>query len=99
MWVIFRKKLRLFWERPDCRDAEPQLRAWFTEAERANWRRPTDIKERHRNASILKDGRVCFNICGNKYRLVVLVIYRKQRIYVRFLGTHEEYDRIDANTV
>jgi mRNA interferase HigB len=65
----------------------------------ADWSKPTDIKETFRSADILANHRVVFNIRGNKYRLVVAVHYRGKRIYIRFVGTHAEYDRIDAATV
>jgi mRNA interferase HigB len=63
------------------------------------WSKPSDVKAMFRSADILKGGRVIFDIAGNKYRLVAAVHYRGSRIYVRFIGTHEEYDRIDANSV
>jgi mRNA interferase HigB len=65
----------------------------------ADWSKPTDIKEMFRSADILANDRVVFNIGGNKYRLVVAVHYRGKRVYIRFVGTHPEYDRIDAVTV
>jgi mRNA interferase HigB len=95
--VIALKELREFW--PSHPDAEEPLRAWFKEAENADWKTPAELKARYANASILKDNRVCFNIGGNKYRLVTLVFYRVKMVYIRFIGTHEEYDKIDANTV
>lgn len=65
----------------------------------ADWSKPTDIKDMFRSADILANDRVVFNIGGNKYRLVVAVHYRGRRVYIRFVGTHAEYDRIDAVTV
>ncbi len=97
--VIALRTLRLFWEKPGHEDAEGPLRAWYREAEAAHWNTPTDIQRHYRTASVLKAGRVVFNIKGNKYRLVVKIVFEAQRIYVRFVGTHEEYDRIDANSV
>lgn len=71
MRVVSKKMLREFWERfPDAEDA---LKSWFHEAEAATWLTPAEIKEKYRSASILKDSRVVFNICGNKYRLVVKI--------------------------
>jgi mRNA interferase HigB len=75
------------------------LRAWFKEANAANWGTPADIKRSYASASVLNANRVVFNIGGNKYRLIVVVHYRVRTIYIRFIGTHAEYDRIDANTV
>jgi mRNA interferase HigB len=97
MIVISRKTLKEFWDRHP--DAEKALQAWFHEAENASWKNSGDVKAMYGSASILTAGRVVFNICGNKYRLVVHIRYDFQRIFVRFVGTHKEYDRIDAETV
>jgi len=75
------------------------LKAWLEEAKQANWQQPSDIKDQYRSASILKNRRVVFNIKGNDYRLVVALAYRAQLAYVKFIGTHEEYDTIDAETI
>jgi len=77
-------------------DAKTGLDAWFHEAEGADWANPAQVKEQYATASILKDGRVVFNIGGNKYRLVVRINYAYRVVYVRFAGTHSEYDQIDA---
>ncbi len=97
MRVIARKALREFWEKHA--DTEKPLRAWFKEAEKADWAAPAQIKERYRSASFVGNDRVVFNIAGNKYRLVVLIRYKTKTVYVRFLGAHEDYDTIDARTV
>jgi len=97
MRVIAIKHLKEFWERYP--DAEQSLKAWLDEAKNATWETSHDIKARYANASILKDRRVIFNIKGNDYRLVVAVAYRFGAIYVKFIGTHKEYDEIDAETV
>jgi mRNA interferase HigB len=97
--VISRKRLREFWERRDCGDAQQPLRAWFAEARAANWKTPAELKAAFGTASILKGGRAVFNVAGNKYRLVVVINYPSQVMYVRFVGTHEEYDQINANTI
>jgi mRNA interferase HigB len=89
--------LKTFWEKHP--DAEQALKSWVDEAKNANWVQPATIKEQYRNASILKSRRVVFNIKGNDYRLVVSVAYRFQAVYVKFIGTHKEYDAIDAETV
>ena len=73
--------------------------AWYQHARQADWARPADVKADFRNASILRDGRVVFNIAGNRYRLVVWINYAYRVVYIRFLGTHEEYDAIDAQTI
>jgi mRNA interferase HigB len=75
------------------------LRAWVSVVKAADWSKPTDIKDMFRSADILANDRVVFNIRGNKYRLVVAVHYRGKRVYVRFVGTHAEYNRIDGATV
>jgi mRNA interferase HigB len=97
MRIISKKTLKDFWERE--RAAQCELEAWHAEAKNAEWTTPAEVKAQHGNASILKDGRVVFNICGNKYRLVVWINYAFFTIYVRFVGTHAEYDEIDAQTI
>ena len=97
MRIISKKPLREFWEQ--CPDAEQPLKTWHNIARSARWRTPADIKAQFRSASLVGNNRVVFNIAGNKYRLVVVVKYSIQRIYVRFIGTHQEYDRIDASEV
>jgi mRNA interferase HigB len=100
MRVIALRTLRQFWEtHPQGREAEAALRAWHVEAERADWADPADVKAQYRNASVLKNSRVVFNIAGNKFRLVVRVNYPYRVVYIRFLGTHREYDAIDAETI
>lgn len=97
MRVIAIPRLRQFWEKHP--DAEVPLRAWYAAASRAQWRTPADIKEAYRNASFLPKDRVVFNIKGNDYRLVVAVRYEKGIIFIRFIGTHRDYDHIDAGTI
>ena len=99
MRIIARKTLRMFWDKPGRRDAEQPLKAWFREVSQANWRSPADVKSAVRSASIVGDSRVVFNIAGNKYRLVVRVNYPYRVIYIRFVGTHREYDQINVNEV
>ncbi len=97
MRVIARSTLRAFWE--DHTDTEDALRAWYQDAVRAEWRTPEDIKRVYASASIIANNRVVFNIKGNRYRLIVAVNYRLGIVYVRFIGTHREYDKVDAATV
>ena len=80
-------------------DAKGALDAWFYEVKRANWAGPRDVKEKYGTASIIGNNRVVFNIGGNKYRLIVEINYPKQIVYIRFLGTHEQYDKVDAKEV
>jgi mRNA interferase HigB len=97
MHIISLKALRLFWAvHPD---AEQPLRAWYAIAKRAQWRVPADVKADYGNASFVGNNRVIFNIKGNDYRLIVLAEYRKGKLFVRFVGTHIEYDRVDATTI
>ncbi len=97
MRIIARKTLLDFWIKYP--DAEDPLKAWFKVTNRADWKSPQDVKKYYRNASILKDGRVVFNIAGNKYRLVVWINYAYRVVYIRFVGTHKEYDEIDAQSI
>ena len=100
MRIVAKRTLRRFWEsNPDHAAARGPLLAWHAEARHAVWRTPADIKAQFRSASILKSGRAVFNIAGNKYRLVVHVRYDLGRVYVRFVGTHRQYDKIDAETI
>lgn len=97
MHIVAVKFLRAFWEKHP--DAEQPLKSWADEVRKATWGQPADIKQHYRSASILKNRRVVFNIKGNDYRLVVAVAYQYQAVYVKFIGTHEEYDAIIAETV
>lgn len=97
MRVVAKRTLREFWKR--FPDAEGALKSWHAEAVAATWRNPAEIKARYGSASILRDDRVCFNMCGNKYRLVVKISYKNGIVLVRFVGTHEEYDRTDVEVV
>lgn len=97
MRIIAISHLKAFWE--IYPDAEQPLLAWIDEARKANWSHPAAIKAQFRNASILKSRRVVFNIKGNEYRLVVAIAYRFGAIYIKFVGTHRQYDAIDADTV
>ena len=100
MRLIAVSTLKAFWTgRPQFRDAEGPTLSWYRDVVRADWSKPSDVKRQFGNASILKDGRAVFNIGGNKYRLVAAVHYRGKRVYIRFVGTHAEYDRIDATSV
>ena len=97
MRIIAVSQLRAFWE--DNLVAEQPLKSWVDEVKKATWRQPADIKDQYRSASILKSRRIVFNIQGNDYRLAASVAYRYQAVYVKFIGTHAEYDGIDAETV
>lgn len=81
------------------RDAKEPILAWYRHARKADWRSPADVKRDFAASSILQDGRVVFNVAGNKYRLVVWINYPYRVVYVRFIGSHAQYDRIDAQTI
>ena len=100
MRVIALSTLRAFWEgTPACADAREPVLAWYRHVLRADWHSPAEVKMDFGTASILRDGRVVFNIAGNKYRLVVWINYPYRVVYVRFIGTHAQYDKIDAQTI
>jgi mRNA interferase HigB len=97
MRVIAKSTMRDFWINHN--DCEQQLKSWFNEAERGNWSSPADIKTDYPSASILPGNRVVFNIKGSLYRLIVKINYRAGVIWIRFVGTHKEYDQINAETI
>jgi mRNA interferase HigB len=97
MRIISKRTLRAFWGR--FRDAEEPLLAWYREVEKENWDDPAKLKEKYRSASIIKGNRVVFNIKGNDYRLVAKVNYKYRVVYVRFVGTHSEYDKVNVEEV
>lgn len=100
MRVIAVSTLKAFWkDRAHYSDAEEPTLAWYREVIKADWAKPSDVKRQFGNASILQDGRVVFNIAGNKYRIVVWINYPYSVVYIRFIGTHEQYDEIDAQTI
>lgn len=95
--IIAKRTLREFWEKHS--DSEQYLKTWYETAKASNWNSPIDIKETYINASILKNSRVVFNIKGNSYRLIVKFNFERQWAFIRFIGTHDEYDKIEANTI
>lgn len=97
MRVIAKRSLREFWQHHS--DAKGPLEAWHAEASKASWQTPQDVKEQFGSASILKAGRVVFNIGGNKYRLIVSIDYGRRACFVKFIGTHKQYESINAETV
>lgn len=100
MRIIAKRTLREFWlSSAKYRDARGPLEAWYSEALKATWKTPQDIKAQYRSASILKNNRAVFNIAGNKYRLVVALDYPRQICFIKFVGTHKQYDEIDAETI
>ena len=97
MRVFARKTLREFWNNHS--DSEDALKAWSSEAGNSKWESPSDIKKKYPHASILPDNRVVFNNKGNTYRLVVKINYDYGQVFIRFVGAHAEYDKIDATTI
>ncbi|SIO35270.1 mRNA interferase HigB [Rhodovulum sp. ES.010] len=97
MRIVSRKALTAFGKRfPDARG---QLDAWFHEVKRADWSDFHDVKEKYGSASPLKGGRAVFNICGNKYRIVVMINFTVKVVLIRFVGTHAEYDKINVEDI
>jgi mRNA interferase HigB len=97
MRIIARRALREFWGKHP--DAEQALKAWFQDVQRSEWKTPTDIRQTYATASFIANNRVVFNIRGNHYRLIVAIKYEFSIVYIRFIGTHQEYDQIDAATI
>ena len=95
--ILAKSTLRDYWIKHP--DSEQYLKTWYDTAMSSDWKTPNDVKLTYANASILKDSRIVFNIKGNLYRLVVKFNFEKQWIFIRFIGTHEDYDNIDANTI
>ena len=99
MRIIAFRTLREFLEKPEYADSETSLRAWYHDAKAAEWKSSNELKQQYKNASIVGDGRVVFNIKGGDYRLVVAIDYEFQVMFIRFIGTHKQYDKIDAKTI
>ncbi len=99
MRIVSKRTLREFWEQPDYSASKGQLEAWHDEVSKADWSSPQELKAQFGNASVLQGSRVVFNIKGNDYRLIAKINYAYRMVYVRFVGTHKMYDRIDAVTI
>jgi mRNA interferase HigB len=97
MRIISRKRLKDYWT--NHTDIREPLQAWYADVKKAKWKSPTDIKNVYSNASIITNNRVVFNIKGNKYRLVVAINYEHSIVYIRFIGSHKEYDLVDVSTI
>ena len=95
--IIAKRTIHEFWEIfPDSKD---YLETWYETVKGAEWKTPNDIRQFYATVSILKNSRVVFNIKGNDYRLVAKINYEKQWLFIRFIGTHKEYDKIDADNI
>ena len=99
MRIIAFRTLRDFFENPEYVDSKTSLRAWYHDVKTADWKNSNELKQQYKNASIVGDGRVVFNIKGNSYRLVVAIDFEFQVIFIRFIGTHKEYDKINVKTI
>lgn len=97
MRIIAKSTLREFWLKHA--DSEQALKSWYRETDKSEWQHPNDIKAEYPSASILANNRIVFNIKGNSYRLIVKINYAYQMVWIRFIGTHAEYDKIDATTI
>ena len=95
MRVIAKSTLRAFYDEPNHSDSKSALESWHHEAIKADWQNPNEIKEQYKSASIVGKNKVVFNICGNKYRLIVKINYFAGIIFIKFIGTHKQYDKID----
>lgn len=95
--ILSKRTLRVFWEKyPDSRE---YLQTWYETVKEATWNNPNEVKEFYSTISILKNSRVVFNIKGNTYRLVAKINFNRQWLFIRFIGTHQEYNKINANTI
>ena len=99
MRIIAFRTLREFFEKSEYSDSEVSLRTWYHDAKIAEWENSNELKKQYKSANIVGNGRVVFNIKGNDYRLVVAIDYEFQVIFIRFIGTHKQYDKIDAKTI
>lgn len=97
MRIIAKRTLRTFWKRHP--KAKGPLESWHQEVARADWVFPSGVKSQFRSASVLQNNRVVFNIAGNQYRLIVKINYPYRIVYIRFIGTHEDYDTVDAANI
>lgn len=95
--IFAKSALREFWEKQP--DSEQYLKTWYDTAKNSDWKNPNEVKQSYSNASILKGSRIVFNIKGNSYRLVAKFNFEKQWVFIRFIGTNPEYDKIDANKI
>ena len=95
--IFAKSTLKNFWEQHP--DSEQYLKTWFDTAMSSNWTTPNEVKQTYVNASVLKDSRIVFNIKGNRYRLVTMIFLDIRTVFIRFIGTHAEYDKIDSTTI
>jgi mRNA interferase HigB len=96
MRIIAKSTLKAFWNKAAYKDAEQPLKEWFQEASKADWKTPNEVKAQYGNVSIIGNHRLVFNIAGNKYRLIVAINFKFRSLYICFIGTHRQYDKINA---
>lgn len=99
MRIISRRLLKDFWSNPSYKDSEQPLKTWFDLVKEANWETPAHVKKLFSSASVISNNRIVFNIGGNKYRLIVAINYKYKILYIRFIGTHKQYDNIDVKEI
>lgn len=99
MHIVAHSTLVNFYSQPQYQDARSALEAWHEEVRAASWNSPAELKAQYGSASIVGNNRAVFNIKGNDYRLIVAIAYRMQWVYIKFVGTHAQYDKVDAATV
>lgn len=99
MRIIAKSTLKAFWQKKEYSDSEQPLKIWYQEASKADWNTPNEVKAQYGNASIIGNNRVVFNIAGNKYRLIVAANFKYKCMYVCFIGTHKQYDAVNAEEV
>ena len=97
MRILSKGTLREFWTKH--KDSEQQLKSWYYEVDKAVWKNPKDIKKHYPSASFLQNNLVVFNIKGNHYRLIVKINYEYKIVWIRFIGTHAEYDKINIKNL
>lgn len=95
--IFAKSTLKEFWDKHP--ESEQYLKTWYDTVRSSDWRSPNDVKKTYANASVLKDNRIIFDIKGNKYRLVAKFNFDKQWVFIRFIGTHEAYDKVDVNII
>lgn len=95
MRIISKKTLKDFYEQPKYRDSKNALESWYKEVLKLEWTNPNEIKNMYKNASIVGATKVVFNIAGNKYRLIVTINYYAKIVFIKFIGTHKQYDKIN----
>lgn len=99
MRIIAMSTLKLFWQKPSYTDSEQPLKEWYQEASKADWKSPNEVKAQFGTVSVLGNTRLVFNVAGNKYRLIVSVNFKYKCMYVCFVGTHKQYDAINAEEI